>query len=231
MQFSGFQKLTLLDYPGYIACTLFVSNCNFRCLFCHNSQLVNDCSQEHYDEQEILQFLSARKGKLDGVCISGGEPLLQREIVDFIKKVKELGFLVKIDTNGSNFEVLEYIIKNRLCDYVAMDIKNSLQKYNKTCDVSVDLQAVQNSIRLIMQSGVDYEFRTTVVNELHESGDFVEIAKLIGGAKAYYLQGFKDSGNVLKKGLTEPTAQKMQEFLSVVKGAGIKNAFLRGIEG
>ncbi len=230
MIISGLQKLTLLDYPGYTACTVFTLGCNFRCLFCHNTPLVDQSASENYSEQEILNFLQTRKNKLDGVCISGGEPLLQPDILDFLKSIKSLGFLVKIDTNGSLPEKLEQILKNKLCDFVAMDIKNSLPKYNITCGVVVDCEKIKQSINLIIKSGISHEFRTTVVKELHESTDFVKIANLIKGANSYHLQCFKDSGNVLKQGLTAPTKQDLLSFKQVCIQNGLSNVNIRGID-
>lgn len=230
MKIAGLQKLTLLDYPGNTACTIFTKGCNFRCPFCHNSLLVDGHNQEFIDEGFVLDFLSSRKGKLDGVCISGGEPLLQPDVFDFAKRVKELGFLVKLDTNGSNFSALEKMVKGGLCDYVAMDVKSGFDGYEKLAGCKVDLQAVENSIKLLLGGGVDYEFRTTVVNPLHSEDDFLQIAKMIKGAKKYYLQQFKDSGMILGKGCSAYSPQKMQEFLKIVKENGVDSAEIRGID-
>lgn len=230
MIISGLQKLTLLDYPGHTACTIFTSGCNFRCPFCHNALLVNQSVKNEYTEQEIFDFLNGRINKLDGVCVSGGEPLLQPDIFDFLCKIKSLGFLVKVDTNGSNPRVLKRLIDNRVCDFIAMDIKNGLNKYCVTSGVEVDLNDIQNSIRLIMQSEVDYEFRTTVTNELHDEADIVEISRMISGAKAYYLQRFKDSGNILGKNQTPPSKQKLLMLKRVAQENGLLNVELRGID-
>lgn len=232
MIIAGLQKLTLLDYPGKTACTVFTLGCNFRCKFCHNSPLVTESESTRIEQDEILQFLQTRKGKLDGICISGGEPLLQNGIVNFLKKVKDLGFLIKIDTNGSCFSRLEEIIKGGLCDFVAMDIKNSLPKYNLTCGCIVDTESILKSINLILNSGIDYEFRTTIVNELHEEEDIKQIASLIKGARAYHLQTFKDSGNILGKNLnlTPPDKNKMQQFKTIALNCGLNYVTVRGID-
>ena len=230
MVIAGLQKLTLLDYPGYTACTIFTNGCNFRCHFCHNSALVAGRASEIISETQIFEFLQSRKGKLDGVCISGGEPTLQSDICEFAKHVKDMGFLVKIDTNGSNYEVLKKLVQNKLCDYVAMDIKTSLANYSKIAGAEVDLNQIKKSISFLLSSGVDYEFRTTVVHPYHWAEDFYEIAKLISGAKRYYLQQFKDSGAVLKGGCSAYNVKEMQEFLQIVKQNGVPNAQLRGID-
>ncbi|HBP01494.1 MAG TPA: anaerobic ribonucleoside-triphosphate reductase activating protein [Candidatus Moranbacteria bacterium] len=194
MRLGGYQKLTLIDYPGKIATTVFTVGCSFRCPFCHNPELVlADQFPELNDmEAEFFKFLEKRKGKLEGVCITGGEPTIQPDIINFIKKVKAMGFLVKLDSNGTRPDVLRKVIKEKLVDFIAMDIKNSPKKYSKTVGVSADMERIKLSVYMIMNSGIDYEFRTTVVPGIHEEKDFDEIAKWIKGAKAYYLQEFRD---------------------------------------
>lgn len=230
MVIAGLQKLTLLDYPGYTACTIFTKGCNFRCHFCHNSALVENKPSEIISEAEVFDFLQSRRGKLDGVCISGGEPTLQSDICEFASKIKDMGFLVKIDTNGSNFEVLKALVQNKLCDYVAMDIKTSLANYSKIAGAEVDVSEIQKSISFLLSSSIPYEFRTTVVHPYHWAQDFYDIAKLIAGAEKYYLQQFKDSGAVLDAGCSAYNAKEMQEFLQIVKNNGVPNAFIRGMD-
>ena len=202
MKIYGFQKMTLLDFPGRVACTLFTAGCNFRCPFCHNASLVTHIDGEEIDKEEIFSYLNKRKGLLDGVCITGGEPLLQKDIADFIRSVKEMGFAVKLDTNGSFPEKLKELIDGGLLDYVAMDIKNSKEKYDLTCGTSVDITVIERSVELLKQGRVDYEFRTTLVKELHSEEDIVSMAKWLSGTRYWFLQGFVDSGDLIEKGLS-----------------------------
>lgn len=193
MIIGGYQKLTLIDYPGKLATTVFTVGCSFRCPFCHNPELV-DLKLLHNEksEKEFFDFLKKRKGKLEAVCVTGGEPSIQPDIIDFIKKVKRRGFLVKFDTNGSRPDVLKKLIDARLIDYIAMDIKNSLKKYAKTAGAKIDQERIKLSVELIWNSGIDYEFRTTVVPGLHEEKDFDDIANWLTGSKKYYLQVYRD---------------------------------------
>ena len=200
MNLQGLQKLTLLDFPGKTACTLFTGGCNLRCPFCHNAPLIAPANGGVIDETEFFAFLSTRKGKLDGVAITGGEPLAQKDIADFIKKIRALGFLVKLDTNGFYPNRFKSLLDEHLLDYVAMDLKNSDGKYAATCGrPGLDLTPMKQSVRLLMESGIDYEFRTTVMREFHTPADIEAIAKGITGAPRYYLQQFKDSG-ILNEG-------------------------------
>jgi len=194
MRLGGFQKLTLIDYPGKIATTVFTVSCSFRCPFCHNPELVlnSDFPALNEMEKEFFEFLKKRKGKLEGVCITGGEPTIQMDIIEFIKKIREMGFLVKLDSNGTRPDVLKKIINQKLVDFIAMDIKNSPEKYSQTTGVKADIERIKLSVDLIMNSGIDYEFRTTVVPGIHSEKDFEKIAIWINGAKAYYLQEFRD---------------------------------------
>lgn len=203
MKIYGLQKMTLLDFPGKVACTIFTGGCNFRCPFCHNAMLVTELDKDNfYTEEEIFDFLKKRVGILDGVCITGGEPLMQNDIADFIIKVREMGYSVKLDTNGSYPEKLAELIENKLVDYVAMDIKNTPEKYAETIGVkNFDFTPIAKSIALIMNSGVQYEFRTTVVSEFHTIDDIEKIAEYIRGAQGFYLQNFVDSGNLIGKDL------------------------------
>lgn len=229
MKIAGFQKLTLLDYPQRTACTVFTHGCNFRCPFCHNASLVTCKAFNAIGEDEVFAHLEKRKGVLDGVCISGGEPLLQNSLFEFIQKIKSMGYLVKLDTNGSLYARLEVLIKSGLVDYVAMDIKNSPQKYAASCGLeSVDFENIKRSKDLLMNSGIEYEFRTTVVRQLHTADDFEDIGKLLSGAKRCYLQKFTDSGDIIASGLGAHDNAYMQKCLEVLKKY-VRSAELRGI--
>lgn len=204
MQINGFQKITLLDYPGKVACTVFTAGCNFRCPFCHNASLVTHIDNSvSFSEQAILDYLEKRQGILDGVCITGGEPLLQPDIAKFLKKIKALGYAVKLDTNGSFPEKLKDLIEEKLVDYVAMDIKNSKEKYAETIGVDGKfMENIEKSISYLLENKVDYEFRTTVVSQFHTPQDIVSIGEWIKGANKYFLQNFVDSGDLICSNLT-----------------------------
>ena len=218
MRIKAYQKLTLLDFPGKIACTVFTAGCNLRCPFCHNALLVTEIDDCYADENEFFAFLESRKGRLDGVAITGGEPLLQKDIGEFIAKIKAMGYLVKLDSNGTYPDKLKDLLLGGNVDYVAMDIKNSPEKYAATVNTpDFDLGAIEKSIKIIMESGVDYEFRTTVTHEDFCDEDFHKIGKMIKGAKRYYLQAFKDSGNLIQEGNTAESKDKMEEYLSICK--------------
>lgn len=214
MKIYGLQKMTLLDFPGKVACTLFTGGCNFRCPFCHNARLVTELDKDEvYSEEEIFEYLRRRVGILDGVCITGGEPLMNADIADFITKVRELGYAVKLDTNGSYPETLKNLIDRGLVDYIAMDIKNTPEKYAQTIGVkNSDFTPIKKSIKIIMQSGVPYEFRTTVVKEFHSVSDIEEIAKMIEGAQGYYLQNFVDSGNLIGSDLSPVSKEEIEKM-------------------
>ncbi len=201
MEFGGFQKLTVLDYPGHVACIIFTKGCNFRCPFCHNALLVENDDEQIYNEDEIIAFLEKRKKVLDGVCITGGEPLLHKELKAFLKKVKAMGYDVKLDTNGSFPERLRELVEAGLVDYVAMDIKNTFEKYSQTAGADVDTDKIKESIEFLLKGTVNYEFRTTVTDELHTASDIENIARSISGAEKYFIQNFVDSGNILEKNL------------------------------
>ncbi len=203
MKFSGFQKLTLLDYPEHTACTVFTCGCNFRCPFCHNALLVTQKEElEEYDSEEVLAYLRKRIGILDGICITGGEPTLADGLLDFMREVKKIGMKIKLDTNGSNPDVLIAAVEESLCDYVAMDIKNSKELYGKTAGISsLSLEPIEKSVSYLLSGKVDYEFRTTIVFELHSVECVENIAKWIQGAKRYFLQNFVDSGNLIENNL------------------------------
>lgn len=265
MLISGLNKTTLLDYPGRVAATVFTGGCNFRCPFCHNGGLVlSPLTQEHYTEEDILSFLKKRKTILSGVCITGGEPTIQQDLPDFIQRIKKLGLGVKLDTNGSHPHMLEKLIAQKQIDYVAMDIKNAPGKYARTtgcgekssCYSSREgsenagmqkqdkfpLQAVQQSVELLKNSGISYEFRTTVVKEFHTMQDLQEICMWIAGCPAYYLQQFEDSGQLIaemdgsvEKGTIfhayeEAEMKRIAECLNRMQGMEGK-VHLRGLSG
>ena len=221
MKISGIQKLTLLDYPGTVACTLFTAGCNFRCPFCHNAMLVlpEQIEDASLNEDEILGFLKKRQGVLDGVAITGGEPLLHRELPELLGKIKALGYKIKLDTNGSNPELLHSIIENRLVDRVAMDIKNAPEAYGETVGVTeVDIAPIAKSKDMLLFGDIDYEFRTTVVKGIHTRQSLIGAAKWIAGAKEYYLQQFKDSGNlILPEGLEAYDEKEMHALADAVR--------------
>ena len=232
MHIEAYQKLTLLDFPGRTAATIFTHGCNFRCPFCHNAGLVIRGSESTIPESEIIDYLEKRKKLLDGVCITGGEPLLQKDIADFIRKVKALGYLVKLDTNGSFPEKLEELINEGIIDYVAMDIKNSPNKYPLTAGAPQDIVSkIQKSVNILMTCGIDYEFRTTVCKGLHTVEDMAAIGEWLKGAKAYYLQPFKDSGDIICGGEKAPDfalkAEETEALLAAVKPF-IENSSVRG---
>jgi len=222
MLLGGFQKMTLIDYPGKIATTVFTVGCNFRCPFCHNPELV-ELDPETFplfreQEAKFFSFLEGRKGLLDGVCITGGEPTVQPDIIPFMRTLKDMGFLVKLDSNGTHPEVLKWVFDEGLADYVAMDIKNGPERYHEAVGISVDMDAIRGSIRLIMDSGIDYEFRTTVVPGIHTEEDFTAVAELVSGAKRYYLQVFRD-GKVLSRDDARfkarvPDVQKIRDIVA-----------------
>ncbi|MCL5410572.1 MAG: anaerobic ribonucleoside-triphosphate reductase activating protein [Patescibacteria group bacterium] len=214
MQIAGIQKTTLVDYPGKVAATIFTRGCSFRCGFCHNPELVipEKFSGILFDEGELFSFLETRVGKLEAICITGGEPTIQPDINEFIRKVKKMGFLVKLDTNGSRPERLKEAIDSGNVDYIAMDIKSSPSKYELTAGVKVIVENVRKSIDMIINSGIDYEFRTTVCHPLHEVEDFEEMGKLIKGAKRYYIQNFVESKQIDEKVNYEPFTDEELEL-------------------
>lgn len=219
MLLKGLQKLTLLDYPGRLAATVFVGGCNFRCPFCHNASLV---LPEKFGPtlpcEEFFSFLDGRRGKLTGVCVSGGEPTLAPELPDFLARIKDMGFSVKLDTNGYRPSVLSSLIERSLVDYVAMDIKNSTARYGETVGISdFDVKPIFESVQILLSERVEYEFRTTVMRELHTADDVREMGRLCRGAKKYFLQSFRDSGDLIGEGFTaysEAEMKTLQKILS-----------------
>ena len=228
MIIGGLQKMTMLDFPGKIACTVFTQGCNFKCPFCHNRGLVLS-EEDIINEETVFSYLKKRVGILDGVCVTGGEPLLQKDIFEFLKKIKDLGLLVKLDTNGYLPNKLSYAIENGLVDYVAMDIKNCPEKYAMTSGVdNLDIEAIKKSVDILKEGKVPYEFRTTVTRELHTEEDMKKIGEWIYGAMGYYIQNYRDSENVLCKGLSSLENQELEALLSSVLPY-VPTASLRGV--
>lgn len=224
MKINGFQKLTLLDFPEKMACIIFTAGCNFRCPFCHNASLVTHIDNDAaYTEEEIFSYLEKRKGLLEGVCISGGEPLLQPDIEEFIKKIKAMGYAVKLDTNGSFPEKLIHLAESGLIDYVAMDIKNCKEKYAITAgNEALNIRDIEKSVDFLLRGTVDYEFRTTVEDSLHTVEDIEKIADWIKGAKRYFLQNFTDSGDIIGKKMNSVGKEKINAML--------KTALIKGLQ-
>ena len=227
MVIGGLQKLTLIDYPGKVACTLFTFGCNFRCPFCHNSGLVIGENADKIDEEEIFAFLEKRKGVLDGVAITGGEPLLHKDMPEFLRKIKKLGYPVKLDTNGSFPQRLKEVVSENLVDMVAMDIKNSKERYSYTAGTSVDMDAINESVEFLKTNKVFHEFRTTLIKGHHDESSLTSVCEWLKGETNYYLQNFVDSGRLLSKaeGLTET---EMKNLLEVVR-KHIPSAEIRGL--
>ena len=224
MNISGLQKMTLLDFPGKVACTVFLGGCNFRCPYCHNAELLDGQIEPLMSREEFLAFLKKRIGLLDGVCISGGEPTLSAGLKDLIKEIKAMGYAIKLDTNGSRPAVLKELVAEGLVDYVAMDIKNAPDRYGVTCGLAgMDLSAIEESIRFLLSGAVDFEFRTTVVRELHTPQDMVKMGRwlteLFGGQpiKKLFLQPFVDRDTVAFSGLSAPDSHQMAEFTELLK--------------
>jgi len=229
MNLQGIQKTTLLDYPGKVACTVFTGGCNLRCPFCHNAGVVESRYSGVLTEEEFFEYLKRRKGILDGVCVSGGEPTLQPELPEFLRQIKALGLAVKLDTNGFRPEILRRLLSEGLCDMVAMDIKNCKEKYALTCGVAkLDTAPAEESVRLLMESGLPYEFRTTVVRELHTEEDIAAIGEWIAGAERYWLQNFVDSGELIGKGYHAHSAEKLEKMRKIAEKF-VKNAGIRGL--
>ncbi len=229
MKIHGLQKLTLLDFPGHTACTVFLAGCDWRCPFCHNTDLLDGSAEPLMEDDELLAFLKKRQGLLDGVAFTGGEPLLHRELPELMTKIRELGYQIKLDTNGCHPDQLRNVLEEGLADYVAMDIKNSPERYPETAGVAhVDMDRINESISLLMTKAPDYEFRTTVVAQLHDADSFREIGAWIRGAKRYYLQAFTDRDTVPFAGLSAPSDAEMEAYISILKPF-IPAAALRGV--
>ena len=233
MRISGLQKMTLLDYPGKIACTVFLGGCNFRCPFCHNGELLDGSAEMIMDEREFLSFLSKRKGLLDAVCISGGEPTLQPGLAALLEQIKAMGYLTKLDTNGSRPEVLKELVSRDLLDYVAMDIKNSPDLYGQTAGAPVQLQKIEESIRFLTEEHLDYEFRTTVVAQLHDCASIARMGEWVAALaqgkkiKRWFVQPFADRDTVLFTGLSSPDDEQLSEFVTLLQRFSIHSS-IRG---
>ncbi len=230
MIINGLSKLTLLDFPGRVAATVFLAGCNLRCPYCHNAPLVlRPGETEQIGEGEFFAFLKKRRGLIDGICITGGEPTLRPDLPEFIEKIRNTGYAVKLDTNGTNPGMLALLTGSGMLDYVAMDIKNSLEKYSETVGIpGFETETIKRSAAILMSGAVDYEFRTTVVKSFHEKEDFNSIGRWLAGAKRYLLQNFVDSGDLIVKGTEGHSPEKMAEFLEIIKKY-IPGAELRGI--
>ena len=229
MDINGLQKLTLLDFPGRMACTVFLSGCDLRCPYCHNSELWTASAPAVMDDKELLAFLKSRVGVLSGAAFTGGEALLRPELPELIGSVRELGFAVKLDTNGTHPERLKSLIDAGLLDYAAMDIKNDIERYPLTCGrEDMDVEPILTSIGILLEGRVPYEFRTTAVKPFHDERSFINIARMIEGAENYFLQPFTDRDTVPFKGFEAPTGGEMQSYLEIVKPF-VKHAEIRGM--
>ena len=230
MRLHGLQKMTLLDFPGRVACTVFLGGCDFRCPFCHNYELVDGSAPPIMEDSELFAFLEKRRGLLDGVAITGGEPCLRPELPDFMRRIRDMGYGVKLDTNGTHPALLRTILEEGLADYVAMDIKNRPEKYAQTVGLpAVDLAPVRESVSLLMHGGIEYEFRTTVVDEFHEADDFEVIGAWIAGARHYFLQAFTDRDSVPFGNLHAPSAEKLREYAAIAR-RHVPDTRLRGVD-
>ncbi|MBR2779934.1 MAG: anaerobic ribonucleoside-triphosphate reductase activating protein [Eubacteriaceae bacterium] len=230
MLIHGLQKLTLLDYPGRVACTVFIAGCGLNCPFCHNSDLIGIPEDYYCDDRELIEFLKKRKGLLDGVCLTGGEPLMNPGTPDLMAAVKDLGYSVKLDTNGSMPGPLGKVLERGLCDYVAMDIKNSRERYAETVGrKSFDVSLVEESLRLLRESGVEHELRTTVVRELHDEDSFRDIASWCAGSEKYFLQAFADRDTVRYEGLSAPSQEEMRRYREILLPS-FSEVSVRGME-
>ena len=229
MIIKGLQKLTLLDFPGMMAATVFTYGCNFRCPFCHNASLVlkDRADEESISEEEFFAFLEKRRGMLGGICISGGEPTLMHDLEDFMRKIKAMGYKIKLDTNGDRPDLLRHLVNEGLVDYVAMDIKNSREKYSLTTGIEVDIEKIEESAAFLMSGAIPFEFRTTVVKELHDGADMEKIGRWLAGNEKFFLQSFIDSGDLISDGLNAYDKKDLTDLLNVLK-AYIPNAQIRG---
>lgn len=227
VKFGGLQKLTLLDYPGKVACTVFAVGCNFRCPFCHNATLVGGSGDE-WTESEILTFLAKRQNVLEGVCLTGGEPLLQADVTNFLRKVKDLGYNVKLDTNGSAPDRLASLIQCGLVDYVAMDVKNSRELYCATAGANVDLSAVEKSVDILLAGATEFEFRTTVTRTFHSEQSIVDLAKWLGNAPKWYLQQFVHGDDLIDSAVCGYSDDELRKLAQLAK-AYCPNVQTRGI--
>ena len=234
IKIGGIQKMTLLDYPEHVACTIFTAGCNFKCPYCHNKDLVFiPENYEYFDPQEVLDFLAKRKDILDAVCISGGEPLIQEDLIPFLRKIRNMGYRIKLDTNGYYPDRLRKIIRSGLADYISMDIKNCREKYALTAGMNEDafsIAPIEESVQILLRSKTEYEFRTIVVRELHTAEDIAAIGQWIKGADRYVLQQFEDSGQMIQTGLTAVSPEEMEEMRNAA-APYVRETEIRGIKG
>ena len=234
MLILGLTKTTLLDYPQHVAATVFTGGCNFRCPYCHNGEFVlNPASEPKIDEEEVFNHLTKRRNILEGVCITGGEPTIHADLPIFIKKIKDMGYLIKLDTNGTNPKMLKELIEDKYIDYVAMDLKNSFEKYSETTGCSDKmLEKVKESVSILLSGAIDHEFRTTITKELHSEADIKEMSRILKGEKRYYLQGYIESENVIEKRFTAYSRKELEEMTKRIKESdeGFPPMELRGID-
>lgn len=230
MQIHGFNKTTLLDYPGHLASTIFLGGCNFRCPFCHNKALVlSPDTEPTIPADEVLQYLKKRQGILEGVCVSGGEPTMETDLPSFLYSIKSLGYRIKLDTNGYRPQVIKHLYHNGLIDFIAMDIKSSPEQYSKAAGIpSLNFEKIKESASFIMESGISYEFRTTIVKELHSSREISSIGEWLKGAKFYYLQNYQDSDSVILPGYTSHTKETLETFKDILSKS-MGHVSIRGI--
>lgn len=229
MQIHGLQKMTLLDFPGKVACTVFLGGCDFRCPFCHNWDILDPSTPVIMEEDEFYKFLDKREGLLDGVAITGGEPLLRTGMVDFIKGIKSRGFLVKLDTNGNHPDRLKELVSEGLLDYVAVDVKNNKERYGETVGIPMlDISKIEETISFLLEGNVPYEFRTTVLRQFHDADSFKGIAEWIEGAEHYFIQSFVDRETVPFSGLEAYSPEELEEFKKLVE-PHVKHIDIRGV--
>ena len=230
MKICGLQKTTLLDFPGHVAATIFTGGCNFRCPFCHNSDLLGNDAPPAFSEEEVLSFLKKRRGILEGVAITGGEPTLQPDLREFIVKIRQLGYRIKLDTNGYRPDVLMTLCNDGLIDYVAMDIKTCKERYPVVAGIpSLQIDKIEEIVSFLKTGCVPYEFRTTVVRELHSADDFTKIAQWISGCPSYFLQNFTDSENVLCSGFSECSKEDLLSYSKLVE-PHVGHVEIRGVD-
>ena len=230
MKICGLQKTTLLDFPGHVAATVFTGGCNFRCPFCHNSDLLEHDTEALFTDEEVLKFLAKRRGILEGVAITGGEPTLQPDLREFILRVRDMGYKIKLDTNGSRPDVLRALCEEGLIDYVAMDIKTCQERYPDVAGIpSLKMEGIMESVDFLKRGTVPYEFRTTVVKELHSADDFSRISEWLSGCSRYYLQSYVDSDQVLVPGFSACSKEELLSFLEIVR-PHVAHAELRGVD-
>ena len=230
MKLYGLQKMTLLDFPGKVACTVFLGGCDFRCPFCHNFELVDGTAEPVMTVEELLSFLNKRQGLLDGVAFTGGEPCLQKDLPELLETIKGMGYKIKLDTNGNHPDMREKLLELHLVDYVAMDIKNSPEQYARTVGLKeIDLTNIRRSVCMLLEDRVDYEFRTTVVEQFHEEKDFEAIGQMIQGAKRYFLQAFTDRDSVPFGNLSAPSKEAMLRYAEIA-GKYVQDVQIRGVD-